>query len=68
MHVTLKSDNGAEGSVDVLVRLIDRATGQAYAGSESLSLRGDRPVTASVEVNAPPGDYTPDVHVEYPQQ
>jgi hypothetical protein len=57
---------GGRGDVKVTVRLRNRSSGEVVSQTRIVAFeRGDRQLLA-VPIAAPPGDYIPDVTVDYP--
>ncbi|HEU5367353.1 MAG TPA: hypothetical protein VFU69_02770 [Ktedonobacterales bacterium] len=63
----LVTNNGpGHGQVDVTFRLRDQRSGHTFEQDETVTLEAGEQAEVSVEINAPPGNYMPEVEVEYP--
>jgi hypothetical protein len=62
----LRNQAGGAGEVQVTVRLRDRTTGQTVQRQETVSLTGAEVTRLVLPIEAPPGDYAPEVEVQYP--
>ena len=67
-HVTARvaNDGPGHGQVEVVFRLRDIHNGRMYQQSEKVTLRSGESVVVGVDISAPPGDYHPEVTVNYP--
>ncbi|MGE5334067.1 MAG: hypothetical protein ACM3N4_05150 [Nitrososphaerota archaeon] len=67
-HVSarVENDSPGHGQVRVVFRLHDTTTGHVYQQSEQITLRSGEAVIVGVDINAPPGHYTPEITANYP--
>ena len=67
-HVTarLENDGPGHGQVEVIFRLRDAHSGHVYQQSDKVTLRSGETAIVGVDISAPPGDYHPEVTVNYP--
>lgn len=67
-QVTLDVTNSGpgHGEVDVVVRLKSKATGKTYEQDQTVTLESGETSVVTLQVNAPPGQYTTQVDLEYP--
>ena len=67
-HVTarVENDGPGHGQVEIIFRLRDTQSGRVYQQSEKVMLRSGETVVVGVDINAPPGDYRPEVTINYP--
>ena len=62
----VENDGPGHGEVQVIFRLRDTHTGRVYQQTEMVTLQSGEAVVVGVDISAPPGDYTPEVTVNYP--
>lgn len=67
-HVTARvhNDGPGHGQVRVVFQLREIHTGRVYQQTEEVTLQSDETVVVGVDISAPPGDYRPEVSVNYP--
>ncbi len=62
----VRNGGPGHGQVQVTARLRDTATGQAYQRDEQVQLEPGEDARVAIEVQAPLGEYQPDLEVTYP--
>jgi hypothetical protein len=62
----VSNDSRGRGQVSVTFRLKDKASGLEYEKEASAELKPHDQVVVETDIDAPEGDYTLDVDVEYP--
>jgi hypothetical protein len=66
VEVSVRNVGPGHGEIQAIFRLRERATGRIYQVSESAQLERGEVVSLVVEIFAPPGDYEPQVELNYP--
>ena len=66
VEATIHNKGNGQGQVAVTVRLRDRASDQTIQEDRKAVLKAGETTLVVVEMQAPRGDYTPEVEVEYP--
>lgn len=66
VEATVQNGGFGQGEVRVVVRLVEKDSGEAYRKDEPLQLERGETARVVVELPAPPGEYEPEVEVEYP--
>lgn len=54
------------GEVDVIFRLVSKKTGDTVEADDKVSLDAGETSLAWADIEAPPGQYTPQVSIDYP--
>jgi hypothetical protein len=54
------------GQIDVVVRLKSKRTGQTYEQDQTVMLQSGETSVVNMQIGAPPGQYTPEVDLQYP--
>ncbi len=62
----VENDGPGHGEVQVIFRLRDTHTGRVCQQTEMVTLQSGEAIVVGVDNNAPPGDYSPEVTVNYP--
>ena len=62
----IQNEGPGHGQVEVMFRLVNRATGQTVEEDKETALEPRERTLVTVEIKAPKGDYEPRVEVEYP--
>lgn len=67
-HVTVLVTNTGPGHGEVQVTFIlqDNATDHIYQNTDTVTLESGQAAVVGVDINAPPGSYTPSVQIGYP--
>lgn len=66
VEATLRNAGPGHGEIQAVLRLRERATGRAYQVAETAQLERGELASLVVEIFAPPGDYAPEVELNYP--
>jgi hypothetical protein len=68
VSAVLSNDSRGRGQVSVTFRMKDKDSGLEYEQETSAELKPHDRVVVQTEIDAPEGDYTLDVEVNYPPQ
>ncbi len=66
VEAAVRNSGPGHGEVQVTARLRDRASGRAYQRDERVQLERGEQTNVVIEIFAPPGEYEPQVDVQYP--
>lgn len=66
LRAEVRNEGSGHGEVEVVFRLRDRRTGRTVEHSSSVELEPGEDTLVVGEIAAPPGDYEPEVEVDYP--
>jgi hypothetical protein len=66
VNVTLQNDSPGHGEVQVTATLRDQNTGEVYTQTQNVFVQSGQIAVVTVNVQAPPGSYTPNVQAAYP--
>jgi hypothetical protein len=66
LEVLLRNEGIGQGQVETTIRLRDRATGRTLQQSQKAELRRGETILLVADLPGPPGDYVPEVTVDYP--
>lgn len=66
LSATVRNAGPGHGEVQVTFRLVDKRSGQTFEQMQTVALDAGESSVVSVQITAPPGDYTPQVEVSYP--
>ena len=66
VEATIRNTGTGHGEARAVIRLVDVRTREAYQQQTPVQLEPGETARVAVEIPAPPGDYEPEVEVEYP--